>query len=106
MEKIKMDIKSCLDIPKVMSCSATECSYNKANECHAVAITVGGHKNPLCDTFYNSGRKGGVAGINGGVGACRKEDCRFNTDLECMASRGISVAMSEGQANCSTFSPE
>ncbi|NIP25727.1 MAG: DUF1540 domain-containing protein [Phycisphaerae bacterium] len=97
------EIRSCLDIPKITNCNVDDCSYNNGGACHAVAITVGGHSPPICDTHWNSNQKGGVASLTGGVGACREDSCRFNASLECSAPDGIKVMMREGKPNCATF---
>lgn len=96
-------IESCLDIPKVSKCEATECSYNTNKGCHAVAITVGNSTSALCDTFFKRSRKGGVDAINGGVGACKMESCRHNSDLECSVDSGVKISSMGGSAVCSTF---
>lgn len=92
-----------MTMPRITKCEMTECSYNKNSECHAMAITVGG-SHPMCDTFMKASRKGGVADMTGGVGACKVEDCRFNSMFECSAS-GINVAIHSGHADCATYSP-
>lgn len=97
-------IKTCMDIPRIQKCEASECAYNKEMECHAVAITVGNSSSALCDTFLNRSRKGGVAGLTGGVGACKMDSCRHNSELECTIDPGINVAFKANQARCSSFS--
>jgi hypothetical protein len=96
-------IESCLDIPRIQTCEATECSYNTNRSCHAVAITVGDSSMAHCDTFFSRSRKGGIESINAGVGACKMESCKFNTDLECSAEQGINISSKSGQAMCSTY---
>jgi hypothetical protein len=88
-------------MPKVEDCSATECSYNADGSCHAMAINIGGSE-PLCDTYYKGGKKGGITSIIGGVGACHVEKCTFNDALECSAN-GIHVNMAGPRALCATF---
>lgn len=90
-------------MPLVRDCKVSECSYNLDNVCHALAITVGGEVDPRCDTFYKTDHKGGVIDSKGRVGACKQESCRFNQDLECAASSGISITTQEGYADCVTF---
>jgi hypothetical protein len=90
-----------MSMPKILSCSVQECAYNKNDQCHTLAITVGsGH--PSCDTFIKVQTKGGSEDLVGGVGACREQDCRFNKALECSA-QGISVAPHGGHGDCRTF---
>lgn len=87
---------------KVMDCAVTDCSYNRNKECHAMAITVGAGKHPMCDTLFKSSQKGGIMDMMGSVGACKEEDCKYNQALECSAS-GIHVAIHADHADCSTF---
>lgn len=91
-----------MQMPKILNCDVTECSYNKKSECHAIAITVGG-LHPACDTFIAGKTKGGIPEMTGGVGACKMENCRFNNKLECSAS-GINVKHHSDHADCQTFS--
>ena len=97
-------IKSCTDMPRIKGCEVTECAYNIDRNCQAIAITVGNSQSARCDTFYRHS-KGGIKGLNGGVGACKVDSCKFNTDLECFADQGIKVAQKSGEATCATFSP-
>lgn len=92
-----------MQMPKVKSCNVADCAYlAKGNECHAMAITVGGH-HPYCDTFYKSSTKGGADQV-GGVGACKVDNCKFNRKFECTAE-GIDVSLHEDHADCKTFKP-
>ncbi len=88
----------------IKSCNVKDCAYyRQGNECHAMAITVGG-PHPYCDTFIRSSNKGGVE-QTGAVGACKVNNCRFNRDLECSAE-GIDVGSHEDYAECRTYSPK
>lgn len=89
-------------MPEVKTCTVGECSYNANSKCHAIAITVGHSSHACCDTFFKTSHKGGLKSVNGGVGACRQENCRFNKDLECSAT-AIMVGLPEGHADCMTF---
>jgi len=92
-----------MEMPKILQCDATECAYNRNQECHAMAITVGDGANPRCDTFWQASTKGGVLNIIGGVGACRATACRYNQSLGCSAS-GINVGHDAGgEVDCLTF---
>lgn len=91
-----------MKMPKVLDCTVGECAYNKTMVCHAMAITVGG-ESPICDTFLNLTKKGGVMDMIAGVGACKEFDCMFNKSLECQ-SEGIHIAHHLGHAECETFS--
>lgn len=92
-----------MEMPKVIECDATECAYNQERKCHALAITVGDHGTPRCDTFWRAPNKGGDLNIIGGVGACRASQCRYNRSLECTAS-GIRVGRAGDEVDCLTFS--
>lgn len=91
-----------MGMPRVTSCSVSECSYNMNNECHTLAITVGDGTHAACDTFVRLQNKGGTE-ATGGVGACKAFNCQHNKALECIAA-GISVGPHSGHADCKTFS--
>ena len=93
-----------MEMPKIIDCNATVCAYNKENQCHALAITVGDGNCPMCDTGIITDKKGGVADTTGKVGACKEDQCRFNAAFECNAP-GIHVALHSNHADCSTFKP-
>ena len=60
------------EMSRIASCNVTECSYNRHNSCHTMAITVGGPEAcPQCDTYVHSASKGGVQDLKGGVGPAR-----------------------------------
>ena len=88
-------------MPRILDCSMADCSYNTDEECHAMAITVGGASHE-CDTFMMSAKKGGVKDMLGRVGACKIEMCKFNESLECSAQE-IHVGQHAQHAECSTF---
>jgi hypothetical protein len=89
---------------KIMSCDETDCSYNKHNSCHTMAITVGGSADecPKCDTFLHASHQGGIPDMRGGVGACKVESCSFNDSFECAAS-SITVGKHGGHPDCMSF---
>ncbi len=91
-----------MKMPKIKDCDVLDCSYNKDNMCHAIAITVGDEE-PSCDTFISRNHKGGAMDMTGGVGACKTEDCMFNQSMECVA-QNISITLSGGHADCVTYS--
>ena len=92
-----------MEMPKVMDCSVSNCAYNTSQACHAMAITIGEPKSdPVCDTYFESEIHGGVKDMTAGVGACKSDDCQFNSDFECMASN-IRVGYKENQPDCLTF---
>jgi hypothetical protein len=88
-------------MPNVLKCTVEECAYNEHENCHAMAITVDG-PDPLCDTYFKTSRKGGVADIIGAVGACKNGECVHNQAFECAAS-GIEISRHEANAECDTF---
>lgn len=92
-----------MEMPKVSDCSVTDCAYNKAKECHALAITVGEDPDePVCDTFFASSTHGGIKEAAAGVGACKAADCQYNEDYECTAA-AIQVGYQGDQPDCLTF---
>ena len=94
-----------MTMSKISECQVSDCSYNNDNNCHALAITVGDEKCPGCDTFTQSGKKGGNPGALGGVGACKVENCKYNNSLECSAgSIQVGLGTHGCHAECRTFS--
>jgi hypothetical protein len=91
-----------LEMPQVIECTVTQCGYND-NGCHAAAITIG-RESAQCATFIETPTKGGVAEMLGRVGACQRDDCRHNLDLECRAP-SIRVASGRDAADCQTYDP-
>ena len=85
----------------VTDCQANNCSYNRYGNCKTIGITVGGPE-PLCDTYINTGSKGGVVNKKARVGACKVGNCLHNEALECM-SKGIQVLFQDNQASCGSF---
>jgi hypothetical protein len=71
---------------KVERCEVSRCAYNLDNQCHAIAITVGGDAaHPRCDTF-------------------KVASCMFNKRLECN-SPDIMVGYNRDEIDCLTFLP-
>ncbi|RJQ18089.1 MAG: DUF1540 domain-containing protein [Nitrospiraceae bacterium] len=91
-----------MSMPKISACEVADCSYNADKKCHTLAITVGDSSCAMCDTFTKASKKGGDPSTIGGVGACRSDNCRFNTSLECTAG-SILVGLHSGHADCKTF---
>jgi hypothetical protein len=90
-------------MPRIAACNVADCSYNRKNQCHALAITVGGPEVcACCDTYLHASHKGGVADTTGGVGACKVENCTHNNAFECSAPT-VKVGMHQGHADCTTF---
>lgn len=91
-----------MEMPKVLTCSVEECSFNRDKKCHALAINVGDAKHPACDTFTTMSGKGGASESVAGIGACKTNGCKYNKSLECSAP-GITVGHHEKHADCKTF---
>jgi len=91
-----------MNMAKVTDCDMGECAYNRNQECHALAITIGNEGEPRCDTFVKCEQQGGDALATAGVGACKTSECRYNADLECCAP-SIQVAHTQGHPDCKTF---
>lgn len=90
-----------MKMPKINKCDMRDCSYNKNDQCHALAITVGGN-HPMCDTYLHASARGGDIESIGSVGACKVDSCKFNKSLECSAGQ-ISVGLHGNHADCKTF---
>ena len=86
------------DMPRILDCSVTDCSYNKEKSCGAAAITVG--YSTSCTTFIPLTVKGGLAKSETFVGACQKADCVHNSALECTAA---AISVGAGTADCLSF---
>ena len=93
-----------IEMPKVKACSVKQCAYNMDSNCHAKAITVGDHKNPDCDTFFQSPAHTKHIARTAGVGACKVTHCQYNDDFECMAN-GIEVGVKANHIKCLTYAP-
>lgn len=92
-----------MQMPEIKQCNVEKCAYNRMGECHALAITVGHASSPMCDTFWETGTKGGDPEQKGHVGACHMSNCMFNESLECQAGDGVSVGMNGSEPDCMTF---
>lgn len=86
------------DMPRILDCSVTDCSYNKEKNCGAAAITVG--YSSSCTTFIPLTVKGGLTKAETFVGACQKADCTHNNALECTAA---SISVGAGTADCLSY---
>ena len=92
-----------MDMCKIMECDISDCAYNRDQECHAMAITVGDN-DPVCDTYMQSAQKGG-ADTTGCVGACKITRCEFNESLECTAG-SIQVGRHSNSPECLTYNAQ
>ena len=68
------------DMPRILDCSVTDCSYNKEKSCGAAAITVG--YSTSCTTFIPLTVTGGLERATPFVGACQKAECVHTPALE------------------------
>lgn len=93
-----------MEMPVVQECVVEDCTYNRDNACHALAITVGDARHARCDTFFTASTKGGDPATTGRVGACKVSSCRHNEQFECRAP-GITVGYVENEVDCMTFEP-
>lgn len=89
-----------LELPHVLDCTVSACSYNHADACNAAAVTIGSSPDATCRTFIPLGVKGGLDRVTSFVGACSKADCTHNSHLECTAS---SVRIGADAADCLTY---
>lgn len=90
-----------METPKVISCAAESCAYNRGKVCHALAVTIGS-SHQMCDTYLEDSQKGGAPDAQGSVGACHMKECRFNRLLECSAA-AIEVGEHQKHGDCRTF---
>lgn len=95
-------MKITVDIPAVTGCSVDECTYNRNQQCHARAITVGDGVHPGCDTFFAAGSHAHDDSHTAGVGACKVSSCTHNDDYECAADQ-IEVGRRGSAVECLTF---
>jgi hypothetical protein len=91
-----------MDEGHVLTCTVTECSYNRMEVCHAPNINVGDN-HPACDTFTTSNASLNESGMPD-VAICNVLECQFNENNDCMAP-GITVAHHSNHADCLTFRP-
>ena len=85
----------------VLTCTVSDCSYNRELECYAQAIAVGDYDHPRCDTYTHdaSAQPKRQEGI---VMTCGVSVCNFNEQQHCHA-RGITVDHHSRHADCGTF---
>ncbi|MDX1763698.1 MAG: DUF1540 domain-containing protein [bacterium] len=89
-------------MPMIVSCTGSDCSYNKDMICNAMAVTIGEEGEAICDTYYHGSRRIAYPETVSFVGACKMESCRFNRYLECTAYWGVSLVGREGRVYCDT----
>lgn len=86
----------------VLTCTASDCSFNRGLECYAKQIAVG-DDHPKCDT-YTQDMMAQPSKTEGIVMSCGVTQCNFNDQQHCGA-RGITVEMHQQHADCATFRP-
>ncbi|MEH0823623.1 MULTISPECIES: DUF1540 domain-containing protein [unclassified Micromonospora] len=91
-----------IEMPRVQECTVVSCAYNRSNDCHAFAITVGSSDRARCHTFVEMPVRGGIEQLIAQVGACSRSDCQHNSELECHAP-AITVAPDRDMADCVTY---
>lgn len=90
-----------VELGTVVTCAATECSFNLDEGCRAPGVAVG-DVHPRCDT-YTSGSVD-LSRSEADVVSCHAVACTYNTAQTCAAS-GVTVGVHEAHADCLTFRP-
>ncbi len=90
-------------MPLIVSCTGSDCAYNRDLTCNAMAVTMGADRQAVCDTFYRSDHQVAHPDSVSFVGACKMEGCRFNRNLECTAFSGVSLVGDNGRVRCHTY---
>jgi hypothetical protein len=83
----------------VMTCLASDCSYNCDSMCCAPEIMVG-DAHPQCDMFTDAEVK--LAKHSPKVLKCMVGECHFNKQSTCVAS-GITLTPHSDHADCATY---
>ena len=91
---------SLLEMPSVSECTATSCAYNH-DGCHAFAVSI--NADAACATFLSLNEKGGLD-VVAQVGACQRQNCVHNQDLECTAA-SVRVGSTADHADCLSYQP-
>lgn len=83
----------------VLTCSATDCSYNEQRCCCAPMVEVGSD-HPRCDMYTTAPveRTASEPEISG----CSIGDCTFNASHACHAA-AVTMMPHSGHADCATF---
>lgn len=88
---------------EVLSCSATNCSFNHEG-CAAPAITIAGDSaHAHCATFISLDIRGGLPVAHATVGACQRAECNHNSGLLCTAT-DVKIGSGSDVADCLTYS--
>ncbi len=83
----------------VMTCLASDCSYNCSSECCAPKIEVG-DEHPMCDMYTTAP----VENMNHSarVSKCLVGECHFNAGASCGAA-GVTLTRHADHADCVTY---
>jgi hypothetical protein len=95
------EVINMVKMPRIKTCDAKMCGYNRDGICYTIAINVGA-SGPRCNAFVQADIKCGGDEITSGVGACKMKECQYNDCLICTAP-DISVKWHGIQALCQTF---
>ena len=91
-------------VAHVQDCTVSSCDFNHEG-CTAYAITVGGSReHASCSTFIDTSTSGGLPKVLAQVGACQRNECRFNNHLMCDA-HDVRVGPGAELADCLTYQP-
>ncbi len=83
----------------VLTCAATECSFNRGFACCAPYIVVS-PQHPECETYTRGRAETGLEEPL--VMVCRTTICEFNRCSRCVA-RGVTFDWHGSEADCATF---
>jgi hypothetical protein len=83
----------------VLTCTVSDCGYNKELRCFAPSIAVG-DDHPFCDTYTKTVVP--PAETEAFVSQCMTTMCDFNDAYHCSA-RGVTLDCHAGHADCATF---
>jgi hypothetical protein len=83
----------------VLTCTVSDCGYNRSLKCFAPSIAVG-DDHPYCDTYTHDTVP--AAESEAFVSQCLTMMCDFNDAGHCSA-RGVTLDCHSGHADCATF---
>lgn len=83
----------------VLTCAASDCTYNRSFGCHAPRIQVA-NDHPACSTYTHDAAP--IASPEAAVSLCLSMGCHYNDHARCSA-HGITVGTHAGHADCATF---
>ena len=89
-------------MPLIVSCTGSDCSYNRNLICEAMAVNIGADRQAVCDPFCQTDHKIVHPAAVSFVGACKMERCRFNRNVECTAFSGVILVADSSRVMCHT----